>query len=652
LHATSDLLRRWGDGLVVTIDELGGPTALLDRSELAETHLLRTVQAVCDLWDDLAGRRDDAIRVLLQAADTEELGSVGDVHKELLTNPDVIAAIHQDLEKVVRRRATDAVGIVADIAVETWTRLALAGWCKSSLAVCGRLAEMAAEARAAGDTTSYLVRAVGAALHRWGYHDIEVAMTDLRTIEEYDSDAAFELALHQLGIACVASDGDVSLDHLRQAIVLLEDAESWEGRIDASAYLGPLRGLLRFVDGDTISSDEVISCRTVVSRYLLGYRGLARHWRQGRADLTGGWSMLLGLLAQAAEGSERTWFDPSSIIEGAAGLLIADTTLTLAAPVPGIDNRGIVALVKPRIAESFVAQEPSADFIDRWLDAATTAAQPDSAMITAVVALKELIHQAGAYPKADRGARDGIWGYAEPERDEFLRFYWAGKHHLTLTEEKTARRIVESIRIVVPEAMDDAVIEVVGVVSSLVRFVSYHLALRQSGSRSADWLVGGRDNEGHFPGEHRLSDALRQWFAPTADVVIEAADTGGGFADVAIRYQRFTFYIEVKRVDKHRRDEQLIEEYGDQATQYAVSDIPVVFLAVLDYTERVTRIDLDGTMWTVRHRHPGATRDYSLTGLRVQANTASPSTTSTMSGKARRALKAVTPKFNGEDSGA
>lgn len=647
MDTAADLLTRWADGSPVTVDELGGPEALLDHDDLARTHRLRTVQGICDYWSELQPRRADAIRVLLEAADTAEMEFAGDIHNELLTNADVIGALHGDLEKVVRRRATGDFGILADIAVETWTRLALAGWCTSSLPVCGRLAEMASEARHERDTTSYLVRAVGAALQRWGYDDLKSAMENLRTVDEYDADAAFELALHQIGLACVSSDRTVALDHLRAAVKLFEQAERWEGRVDARAYLGPLRGLLRFIDGGAITDVEVTQARTVVSEYLLGYRGLGRHWRQGRADLTDGWAKLLTLLGQAAEAAESAWFDASSVIEGAAGLLIADTTLTLISRAPGDDNRGVVALVEPRIAATFADQEPSIGFIDRWLNVARAAAEPDTELIDAVTTLRELTTSVGNNPKGDSGPGETEPGSAGSKLGEFRRFYQARQRQLNLTEEHVAHRIFEDIRSIVPDAVDEAAAEISGIVVDLVRFTAHHLGLRQSGSRSPEWLVGGRDSDGHFPGEHRLSDALREWFVPLADVGIEAADIAGGFADVAVRSSRFTFYIEVKREQTHRSDERLVESYGDQATQYAVSDIPVVFLAVLDYAERVTRIDLPGTIWTVRHRHPDASRDYALTGIRVQANTASPSTASAMPLKKKRALK-ETPPAEGE----
>jgi hypothetical protein len=636
----SDLLSRWGDGSAITLDELGGPTALLDRHDLAQTHLLRAVQAICDSWAALENRRSDAVKALLEAAGTEDVALVSDIHEELLTNPDVITVIHKDLEKVVRRRAAGATGILADIAAETWTRLALGGWCTSSLPVCGHLTEMADTARAIGATSSYLVRAVGAALQQWGYDDVRDAMSNLRTIDEYESDAAFELGLHQLGLACVSTDRDVVLERLRAAVALFEDAASWEGRVDVRAYLGPLQGLLRFIGGGVVTEEEVAAARAVVSEYLLGYRGLARHWRQGRADLTNGWATLLSLLQAASDGTQPDWFDPSNIIKGAAGLLIADTTLTLVSRTPDSGNQGVVALVEPMIAEAFSNHGPSAVFIDRWMTAARAATEPDLEMIGAVAALKELTLQGESHPKAGGGPGGLSPGTAEANIEAFRAFYQARERTIGLVEEAVACRIFDDIKSIVPDTFADAAAEIAGLVTDLVRFTAFYLSQRQSGSRSAEWLVGGRDVEGHFPGEHRLSDALKLWFAPSFNVGVEDADVAGGFADVVLRYSRFNFYVEVKREEDHRDNLWLVDKYGDQATQYAVSDIPVVFLAVLDYASRVTRIDLPGTFWTVTHGHPGATRDYALTGFRVQANTSSPSAISAASVKTKRDLRA------------
>ncbi|WP_167045035.1 hypothetical protein [Salinibacterium sp. ZJ454] len=635
MNRDGDLLQRWANDEPITIDELGGPEALIERTDLVDAHPLRAVQTVCELWPELENYREDAAHFLVGAAENADIEFADDIHDEILNNSDVLAAVHSHLAAALQRVATQGQGITADIAAESWTRLALGGWC-SSLTVCGQLQVMAAAARKIDATTSYLVRAIGAALQRWGYEELLAAMADLGSIAEYEADAAFELGLHHLGVACVSTSQEQALQSLRDAVEEFELAERWESRVDARAYLGPIRGLLRFVDGNEVSREEVMQARAVVGEYMLGYRGLQRHWRQGRADLTDGWSGLLGLLSAAAEGSTPAWFNPTSIIEGAARLLVADTTLTLIVRTPEDTATGVVALVEPRIAADFANQPPSADFIDKWLDAARAATEPDEEMIGAVSGLRQTVTRAASNPE-DGGPGNSPGGSAERSLADFRNLYQTHRRQLNLTEEKIAHRVFRDIEQIVPETMQDVPEEISGVVTELVKFTSHFLSLRQSGARSPAWLVGGRDLEGHFPKEHVLSDALRTWFQPNfGNVTVEDADVAGGFADVVLRYPRCAFYVEVKREEANADNDLLVEKYGDQAAQYAVANAPVAFLAVLDYAERLTRIDLEGTMWTIPHRHDGASRDYALTGIRIQGNLSSPSASSRLPLKSKR----------------
>lgn len=126
-----------------------------------------------------------------------------------------------------------------------------------------------------------------------------------------------------------------------------------------------------------------------------------------------------------------------------------------------------------------------------------------------------------------------------------------------------------------------------------------------------------------------LSEEIARWFSATGlRVQVEAVNVGGGDADVAIRFPSHTFYVEVKRVTSVEEDAAAAAHYGGQATQYAASDIPIAFLALLDYVHRVVRIDLEGVVWTTLHVPIVNSRTYALTGFRVQAYLDSPSAAS------------------------
>lgn len=628
------LLSRWSNGDSVSLSEFGGPDAILQAAdEMLGTDPLSTVEVIVENWASFSERRDPVLAILAAAAATENLDFVDDIHDVLLGDADVLGAIAEVLVEKIRQLAERS-GILGDIATETWTRLALGGWCRP-LQLRAHLQDRAELAASEGDTTIYLVRSVGAAMSQWGDAELVHAMTAICGIDEFEADAAYELGLFKLGNACVAETSKASFDGIRSALEHLRQAERWDRRLDARAYLLTIEGLLRFAEGGQISDEEVATARHNVNEYLLGYRGLNRHWRQGRADTSVGWATLLGLLNQAAQSATSHWFDPSAVIEAAGALYVAETSIELIArgnADTAQPQRGVSMLIRPRLIESFVEHTPSAEFISLWLNRTRSSESPNKDLIVAVERLRAAIDpRRDEPPKASGGSgeADNPALSIEAALQDFFEQHAAIKRPASLSESNLVRRVIADIAGITPASVEATIADLTALVLAMVQFTAFHLDQKQSGTRKISWLGDVPDENGHFPKEHVLSDALSFWLSANGlRAQIELVNVGGGEVDVAVRFADESFYIEVKRVLTKEDDEAALDHYGDQATQYAATDVPIVFLALLDYAARSVRVDLEGAVWTRTHRPNPQSRAYSLTGFRVQGNVASPSTSS------------------------
>lgn len=635
----AELLCRWSSGDTVALAEFGGADAVLQAADdMLGADPLSTVEIIVENWASFGERHDLVQAILVTGATTDNLDFVDDIHDVLLSDGAVLDVIANELV-VKLRQSAERVGILGDVATETWTRLALGGWC-SSLPVRAHLQARAERAASDGSTTIYLVRSVGAAMSQWGDAELVKVMAAICSIDEFEADAAYELGLFKLGTACAAETVEAALAGIRDAVEYLRQAEQWDGRMDARAYLLPLDGLLRFAEGAQISDEDVATARHYVNEYLLGYRGLKPHWRQGRADISLGWSRLLGLLNQASQSATTHWFDPSAVIEAAASLYVAETSITLVSR-PSTDSPqsqgGVSVLIRPRLVEAFSRHAPSAEFIDLWLDRRRESDPTSEDLIVAVEHLRSAIqpHRQSS-PKASDGSvkAEGPAGSIDAALQDFFEHHSAIKKPASLSESDLVRRILLDIKAITPRAVAATVADLTALVLALVQFTAFHLNQKQSGTRKISWLGEVPDVNGHYPREHVLSDALTFWLSANGlRAQIELVNIGGGEADVAVRFTDESFYIEVKRVLSREDDEAATDHYGDQASQYAATDVPIVFLALLDYARRSVRVDLEGAVWTREHRPNHQSRSYSLTGFRIQGNAAPPSASSRRRGK-------------------
>lgn len=629
---TRELLDRHAAGADVHVDAFGGPSRLLaDFDELFSYDPVSTIVLLCEEADSFGDMRTAWTDAVVRAAETEQF-DIDEVHDVILRSPEVLEVARHDLLRVIRIGAQRP-GLWGDVFTESWTRLAL-GDMSPGLPLRAHLQERATEAAVNQDTSPFLVRAIAAAVNRWADPDLVSALAGLRTVVEHTSTVEFELGMYALGIAGTADDDERALEHLRDAISHLHDAGD---RADALAFGTPLKALLRYIDGDSLTAEDVLTARSRVDEYLLGYAGLNRHWRQGRADTSRSWSILLSALADASSADADDWFEPSDIIQAASSLYTEQMSVDVVTldPDEPTSGRAVTSLLRPRLLQSFRSHAPSVRFIDEWLRRARAARLPDVDLIAAVEKFRDAVVDDDR-PKVSRGPADRVRSAfpLNPQLDRFFHVRDAASMLATRIESDLTRRIIGEISAIQPDAAAACGSDLFALAFTLVQFTSFHLNQKQTGQRKIPWLGAEPDSEGHLPKEYVLSDALNTWFhAANLHATVEAAHSGGGDADLAVTFPTSSFFIEVKRVLTVEEDADAFEHYGDQAVQYAVSTTPIVFLALLDYVQRTVRIDLDGVVWTRPHQPTLQSRVYALTGFRVQASAASPSVSSRTRGR-------------------
>ncbi|MFM9940144.1 MAG: hypothetical protein ACKVP7_11700 [Hyphomicrobiaceae bacterium] len=106
----------------------------------------------------------------------------------------------------------------------------------------------------------------------------------------------------------------------------------------------------------------------------------------------------------------------------------------------------------------------------------------------------------------------------------------------------------------------------------------------------------------------------------------EARDLGGGRVDVLFAWKGLRISAELKREERDRSDEQLVDDYGPQAISYQGTNVPICFLMVLDLFDRGGSQAHLREQVTVHHRTPAGTRTpHTIVLVRIQGRRKSPS---------------------------
>lgn len=632
-----------------TIEEIGGEELVYSEMTtlLNDPSLTDVVRLLCRSWPDLK-RPEVAAEFVVSATRSVHLGEFADILDVLLGSAEVLPAVAGGLVKNLRDEVR-TMDVRADIAAEGWTRLALGEWCRS-LEVRSALVGLADD----GHTSPFLIRALGAALAEWHDTDIEQSMVRLVNDKDVESDIAMELGAYRLVKAAESTTEALAIAELQESVRWFARANNAEERRDAPAFHLATSSLLAFADGRPIDAETVANLENAATEYLLLYRNLEPHWRQPRAQAISEWVSLVESMRRVSALDEPAWFEPAALIDQAAALFCAHQSLTLVVHVgtnsEELPSVGVAAIVQPRIKAGFAAQAHSVSFLDQWLAMKERESQSGE-YISDVYrrfarSIAELVDRTGGSPpKASSGPLDDLLAARRLLRTKAasespsMRTAIIGAtplvipaRELGLEEERVVRRILGDSAALVGPLAPEVEKEAISLLAVMVKYSSYLINQVQSGERKVPFLG---ISEAPFPAEYHLADGLNdRLLSHGLPSQIERTDVGGGRVDIALQFARFQLFVEVKRELTVRSNVDLFASYADQAVQYAGTDIPLAFLAVLDFSRHEVRVDLDHAFWTAAHS-TATSRVYAVTGLRVQGNVASPSKSSRSRSAAR-----------------
>ena len=227
-----------------TLTALGGEDLLLsDPTSATDPDLVYSAAlAISRDWAELQDHATAKVW-LRKAITTFEVESHIAFNNIVLTSAHALPDLADDLAEIWEELSHDG-SLLGNVAIEAWTRLALAGW-SDNLPVRAALGKRAKQA--AVDTVEadiFLVRSLGAAMDVWPSSETRRALERLSVVEDVECDVAFELAM----------------DHIRQAV-------SVEDPIDAAGAFAAAHAMFE---------------RANFRRRTAGCRRVRRHYRRDR----------------------------------------------------------------------------------------------------------------------------------------------------------------------------------------------------------------------------------------------------------------------------------------------------------------------------------------------------------------------------------
>lgn len=658
------LIPGYGHLHLPTPAEVGGEEALF--SEATGPDRFTSAVIACAWWADLSDHAvaSDAIGRALADFHIQELIAFNDI---ALAAPNALPDLATTLASTWRSISESDTSTRGNVALEAWTRLAIGGW-TSTLPLRGALdtrCEHASRAAAAADI--FLVRSVGAALDQWADHDLRASLERLAGIEDVECDVAFELAMSHLRAGVESGEPTAAAAHLDLAATMLDHANLEGDRPDAVAFNVACKAVAAFLRQQPVPAGSAEAIENAVGHWYLGYLNETPHWRQARAQTGAAWSALVIDLETVTAVDERTWLEPLKLLADIGRIYVSHHSSTLLAdprlqpadlefpappgPAAGPGDRvGVPIAIGPRLDAALAATAARVDLVDKWL-ASASSHMPDlpTDVLDAVAAARERIRESPPGGKGDAsrdaelpdGIREALADKLDPDTynqvtvllEPFLAettamLEQAAPRPITtgyraLQENLVLTRLHKQLRVVLPEEHTQWVGPLDVVLTALARVTAIAIDHTQGGERRLPWH--GDIDDGGKPPEHRLADYVAQSIQLLTGIHthVEIPNIGGGRADVIIPVNGEEFVIEVKRTTAVRTNEQLTDEYADQAAQYTHTRTPFAFLAVLDLTRHETRIGLDASFWVSEWTDGAVTR--ALIGLRVLADVAPPS---------------------------
>jgi hypothetical protein len=660
-------LSEWAGTRMADLETLGGEDLILaERREiLTDPRNSAVVAALCSQWDDLS-HRDEVAGYLIESVRSSNPMTLVDVLDVILDSPRPLYDVAKPLAAVLSELSHHET-ILGAVALEGWTRLALGNWCPS----LQLRAELVTRVQAAGAEADgiFLVRAIGAALERWGDQELLAALTILASHDEINDDVAYEIGMYHLNVALSSTKREAAVAGLHEALRWLRQAGASDGRSDALTFTVAVEQVVRFVAGESITGQAVDAVRDAVLSYLQGYMNETRHWRQPRADTAACWAELTQALYEVADLRSSAWWEPGKLLAATARVLdghrslvlLADPDIALQADSSGaadvddlaaptaaraVRQAGLELLLRPPVQAALGSRNENVGLIDRWLEQAEEDSNAGSDVKAVRDVREALRREAGTGPKGPQPSVPALRRLLKLDTDDLGPLSALADHpaileqleaRAVLAEEQPGPTVAENVALdkLLPvlrkvPGYSDAAPSVDWMIQQLLRFVMRYIDKQSGGKRSEPWQMP-FESRNAAPTEDTLADSFARWLMATTGVRahVEVSDIGGGRVDVVVFLTQLRLVVEVKREFSNKSQDELVDAYGMQSVQYNSADVPFAFLAILDLARWDVRSDIQACLWARHVALPeSGSRIYGLTTARVQANVAPPSTSS------------------------
>ncbi|MEW1552142.1 hypothetical protein [Streptomyces tsukubensis] len=623
LHLLTDARRTGAPPPALT--DLGGPAILTDARDdlLDHDDLPILVILVCNDAPTLASPTGQDF--LLAAAVTDDPLLLEGVVTALLTHPDALRVLGEDLADTWIDASRTRLNLVGGIALEASARLVLAG-IASHYGLLDRLRRMRRELpRIDEDFATRAVRVAGALAEHFSAPEIPPLLEELLNHDDVADNAAFELGMLTLRQALTTDTLDQARPQLLQARAYLSDAHCTDERPDAAGFGAALDALLAYSSGAAIPTGTVNQLQDAILDIRLNLLGLPPGWRTPRLDTLGTWQQLLETLtrAQAAD-QPGAWLHAAAVITSLVDVYAAHRSLDLLTPANGClpasalgapaAATGLHAVLAPRVEQSLLAREGGLALLDQWLAELSTTPETDQDPTTPIVreqatALREALiaRRQDSGPKADSPATALAGLPLHPDDAERLSGFLATAPELSerlasMWEARQAREPVDEIPLIAAayrktrtelrqqcpdDYTDQFAADIDRILLYLLRFLDLRLNETQKFGGDARKYLRRLKKEEDKPLEKEMGRDLRDFLRGQGlRVELEVSNVGAGRVDIAWRPHDELITLELKRDWTNPTWDAYTKAFLPQAIAYQVNGRPLNFLVVLDLTDK------------------------------------------------------------------
>ena len=622
--------------------EYGRPITLHGRSE---TEIERAIDALADhpFGPDVfvglcrSGEPREAAAALKIVERTSSPAVMAEIVREVVTAPSVPAPFVDALHGAMISRSANRAGHWS-LRSEALLGASLLSRAKPNLGyrLVASLLETAADDD--GRYLRHVATITGLVNANLTVPGLQAKLADLVDVAASRDEAAMELGLVELKKGLEDRKRETAIEAFTRARDLFAIASATsEMRADAELYRRSLTMLLEFQGGrrSAPAVDEVGAITQAAFEYSIHAvphdSRLTNTWLTDRAGEAIAWSTLALRLERLEESfGEAVWLEAAMVIERQLLVCYSAGRSTLKRAADG----GLEAILRPTISDAIQREQARLQALELWIDK-----HSDSDM---VIDARALQREAAAAKEAsvlrnptEAAPTDRVAAVLESGLVTV-----AGKSSaLEEIAAGVAQVILDSTPLVVRQKLEemDAALQAN---SDYARNQDARALFNSVLIRTLAWQY---ELENIEPGKRRLSDYLFNSSAEEADLqgdylaTVQAGTGGGGVrsearaighgrADVAFDMRLVTIVAELKKTDRDRSLEELLDDHGLQAIAYQRSNVRLGLLVVLDLVDRGgTGEHFSASSKILEKTPPGTTTPYSVAVFRIQGRKTTPS---------------------------